>query len=320
MTTLNETSVITYNDLKEISYLFVSKKTVLLTQNEVILGQAEVFLDEDNDMKKSVLINFDMVSLDQLTDAKEVAAEKIKADKAAAAAKLISIKAEKAAADKAAKDEIKKISNEVVDILSLDYVREALHVDEVKALQQTVNNVNKQKFVNTLALSKIVKNAFDWYKSDEGITAFADNNVKWTTEDFIYNAFGYKKSMFYKLVKCGELNQAVIDTFNEKCENLLRDGEQPDQSLDSLLKFAKDVKSFEEAANEGDGGEGDGENEAPEVEKKAVSVFNMTYKIEGLTVAVRVDDSGTMFTKNSLEDIKAAVAFLNTIVTSHKFE
>jgi hypothetical protein len=92
----------------------------------------------------------------------------------------------------------------------------------------------------------------------------------------------------------------VVDTFKVKCDELERQGEEPNRSLEGLLKFAKQVES---------GGE-EGGNEGAEVETRSATIFTLAFKHPEKNISVRIDDAGQVKTTNSREEIQEAVSFL----------
>lgn len=186
-------------------------------------------------------------------------------------------------------------------------VKSAMNLTEIKALQRTIDNAKKKKFTTTLALSKHVSKAFEWFKSDEGQALCNDAGISWTSEEFGAKVFGWQKSFFYKVVKVANVEDEVIERFNDECDRLEREGENPKRSVENLLKFAKAVES---GASEG--GDGDGESDAEAVvETRVQTAFTMTFKDgHNPNVSVRIDENGKMTTSNSLNDIKRALMFL----------
>jgi hypothetical protein len=187
-------------------------------------------------------------------------------------------------------------------VLQLPQVKSALKLSEVSKLSTAVSNGQKKKFLQTLTLSVLVLEGFEWFKSEEGKRVLGSEAITWTTEQFAKNVYGWERSYFYKLVKAGGLDLEVIHTFQAQCDEMELNGVEPQRTLEGLLKFAK--------VSEKDGSEGgEGEGEA-KVEAKAKAVFTMTYKREDGNVAVRVNDDGEVKTTNSREEIAQAIAFL----------
>jgi hypothetical protein len=194
--------------------------------------------------------------------------------------------------------------------LSNAQVKSAMNLTEIKALQRTIDNAKKKKFTTTLALSKHVSKAYEWFKSDEGQQLCEAEGISWTAEEFATKVFGWQKSFFHKVVKVAKVEDEIIERFNAECDRLESEGENPKRSVENLLKFAKAVESGATEGGEGaEDGEGDGAEAA--VETRAQVAFTMTFKDgHNANVSVRIDENGKMTTTNSLNDIKRALMFL----------
>lgn len=188
--------------------------------------------------------------------------------------------------------------------LSLPQVKQALNLQEIRSVQRTITNAKKKKFEQTLTLSKLVTQAVAWFNSEEGKQACNNEGISWSNEEIGLKVFGWQKSFFYKVVKAGKLAPEVIESFNAKCNEAEANGEEPNRSLEGLLKFAKVV---EMSAN-GSGGEEDG-NE-PEIEVRTQTILTLSYKTDDGNIAVRIDSEGKMKTQNTKEQILQAIAFL----------
>lgn len=188
--------------------------------------------------------------------------------------------------------------------LNLPQVKQALNLQEIRSVQRTITNAKKKKFEQTLTLSKLVKSAVEWFNSEEGKQACNNEGISWSNEEIGLKVFGWQKSFFYKVVKAGKLAPEVIESFNTKCNEAEANGEEPNRSLEGLLKFAKVV---ENSAN-GGGGEEDG-NE-PEIEVRTQTILTLSYKTDDGNVAVRIDSEGKLKTQNTKEQILQAIAFL----------
>lgn len=192
--------------------------------------------------------------------------------------------------------------------LNLPQVKQGLNLQEIRSVQRTITNAKKKKFEQTLALSKLVNQAVTWFQSEEGQRVCTEEGISWTNEEIGQKVFGWQKSFFYKVVKAGKLDEAVVDTFKAKCDEVEARGEEPNRSLEGLLKFAKQVESG--AQEGGQGEDGEGESEA-QVETRIETILTFTYKGEGGNVSVRVDAEGNVKTTNSAEQIREAIAVLN---------
>ena len=196
--------------------------------------------------------------------------------------------------------------------LSLPQVKQGLNLSEIRSVQRTITNAKKKKFEQTLALSKLVTTAVDWFQSPEGQRVCTDEGISWSNEEIGQKVFGWQKSFFYKVVKAGRLQPEVIESFNAKCNEVEAQGEEPNRSLEGLLKFAKQVESGTNAGGEGESEMGDPETTGEaQVETRVETILTFTYKSEGGNVSVRIDANGLVKTTNSDEQIREAIAVLN---------
>ena len=193
--------------------------------------------------------------------------------------------------------------------LNLPQVKQALNLSEIRAVQRTITNAKKKKFEQTLALSKLVTQAVAWFQSEEGKRACAEEGITWSNEEIGLKVFGWQKSFFYKVVKAGRLEAEVVETFKTKCDEAEAQGQEPNRSLEGLLKFAKQVETGSEASGQGQEAEGESENE-PQIETRVETILTFTYKSEGGNVSVRIDAEGNVKTTNSPEQIREAIAVL----------
>lgn len=193
--------------------------------------------------------------------------------------------------------------------LNLPQVKQALNLSEIRAVQRTITNAKKKKFEQTLALSKLVTQAVEWFQSEEGKRACAEEGITWSNEEIGLKVFGWQKSFFYKVVKAGRLEAEVVETFKTKCDEAEAQGQEPNRSLEGLLKFAKQVETGSEASGQGGEAEGESENE-PQIETRIETILTFTYKSEGGNVSVRIDAEGNVKTTNSPEQIREAIAVL----------
>lgn len=196
--------------------------------------------------------------------------------------------------------------------LNLPQVKQALNLQEIRAVQRTITNAKKKKFEQTLALSKLVTQAVAWFQSEEGKRACAEEGISWSNEEIGLKVFGWQKSFFYKVVKAGKLQTEVIETFKTKCDEAEAQGQEPNRSLEGLLKFAKQVETGSQEGGQGEESEGgEGESNEPQIETRVETILTFTYKSESGNVSVRIDAEGNVKTTNSPEQIREAIAVLN---------
>jgi len=192
--------------------------------------------------------------------------------------------------------------------LNLPQVKQGLNLSEIRSVQRTITNAKKKKFDNTLVLSQLVVKAVDWFQSEDGQRVCSEEGISWSNEEIGQKVFGWQKSFFYKVVKAGRLETEVIDTFNAKCNEAETRGEDPNRSLEGLLKFAKQLESGTQASGEEGSEEG---SEEAQVETRAETILTFTYKNESGNVSVRIDANGLVKTTNTDEQIREAIAVLN---------
>jgi hypothetical protein len=186
--------------------------------------------------------------------------------------------------------------------LNMPQVKQALNLTEIRAVQRTIVNAKKKKFDQTLQLSKLVGGVVAWFASEDGQRLCAEEGITWSNEQIGLKVFGWQKSFFYKVVKASKLKDEVIETFKTKCDELEAQGEEPNRSLEGLLKFAKQVEN-----GQTDGGEEGEEGEEAQVETRAQVVFSMSY--EGLKV--KVDANGIVSIKGGdNQNVVDAIEFL----------
>ena len=208
--------------------------------------------------------------------------------------------------------------------LNLPQIKTALNLSEIRSVQRTIQNGQKKKFEQTLSLSKLVVGAVNWFASDEGQRVCSEEGIVWNNEAIGLKVFGWQKSFFYKVMKAGKLDEVVVSTFKAKCDEAEAQGEEPNRSLEGLLKFAKNVHVEGGGSGESEGGEGESEMGDPEtigVEVRVPTIFTMTYKPEGsVNVSIRIDANGVVKTNNTAVQIDEAIAFLKLIMADSGIE
>lgn len=199
------------------------------------------------------------------------------------------------------------------NFLNLSQVKAGLNLQEIRSVQRTITNAKKKKFEQTLTLSKLVSNAVEWFNSDEGKRICSEEGISWSNEEIGQKVFGWQKSFFYKVVKAGKLPQETVDTFKAKCDEIETQGEEPNRTLEGLLKYAKQVENNTqdggESSEDGENGEG-GENNTPQVETRVETILTFTFKGENGNVSVRVNANGEVKTTNNYQDIINGVQVL----------
>ena len=125
------------------------------------------------------------------------------------------------------------------DFLRNEFVESALNLRAIRTLQRSLSNGQKKKFAQTLELSKKVLHVAEWFASEEGKQSTADAGIYWNNETIGLKLFGWQKSYFYKVLKAGKLDDSIIDDFNRLCDDAEREGQEPNRTLEGLLKFTR---------------------------------------------------------------------------------
>jgi hypothetical protein len=195
--------------------------------------------------------------------------------------------------------------------LNLPQVKNALNLQAIRSVQRTIVNAKKKKFEQTLALSKLVGGVVSWFNSEDGQRLCLEEGISWTNEQIGLKVFGWQKSFFYKVVKASKLKDDVIESFQTKCNELESQGQEPNRSLEGLLKFAKQLEN-----NTQDGGQGEEETEA-QVETRPQIVFSLSYKKDGQNLSVKIDSNGLVKIKDGdNQNVIDAIEFLYSSINN----
>jgi len=202
------------------------------------------------------------------------------------------------------------------DFLRNEFVESALNLRAIRTLQRSLSNGQKKKFAQTLELSKKVLAVAEWFTSDEGKQATSDAGIYWNNETIGLKLFGWQKSYYYKVLKAGKLDDTIIDEFNRLCDEAEANGQEPNRSLEGLLKF---TRSGGATATETGGGATEEDEEGEETTERAIEVriptiFTMTYKGGDKNVSVRVNENNEVSTTNTKEEILRAIEFLTNLI------
>jgi hypothetical protein len=200
--------------------------------------------------------------------------------------------------------------------LSLPQVKQALNLQEIRAVQRTITNAKKKKFEQTLTLSKLVGSVVQWFGSEDGQRLCAEEGISWTNEQIGLKVFGWQKSFFYKVVKASKLKEEVVETFKAKCDELEAQGEEPQRSLEGLLKFAKQVENGAQGGGE-EGGDAEGEENAPQVETRPQVALSCSFKKDGQSFSVKIDTEGRVkITGGETQDVIDAITFIYSSINN----
>jgi hypothetical protein len=194
--------------------------------------------------------------------------------------------------------------------LSQANIQTAIDLRGIRGLQRTLANGQKKKFAQTLELSAKVVEAVNWFASEEGKTATAEAGIYWTNEQIGNKVFGWQKSYFYKVIKAGKLEATKVEQFNDLCDQAEARGEDPNRTLEGLLKFARLGGATAEEGGASEEGEETEESGEIGVEIRIPTIFTMTYKGGEKNVSIRINEAGAIATTNSPEEILQAIQFL----------
>jgi hypothetical protein len=194
--------------------------------------------------------------------------------------------------------------------LSLPQVKQALNLTEINRVQRSITNAKKQKFAQTLNLSKLAVSVVAWFSSEDGQALATEEGITWSNEEIGQKVFGWQKSYFYKVLKAGKLQEAVVTEFTAQCDTAESEGLDPDRSLAGLLKFAKSLQSSNAGGGDGEAGGKGGETETA-VAVRPETIFTLAYKVDGgENIAIRVNSNGEIKTTNTRDELRKTIEFL----------
>lgn len=205
--------------------------------------------------------------------------------------------------------------------LNLPQVKSAINLSEIKRARRSIENAQKSKFNHTMSMANLVKQAVEWFESEDGKAVFAEEGIQWSKADFGLKVFGWQKSYFYKVVKVATLDERILAAFNTACDNL---GSEANRSLAGLLEFSRDIDldSLEHAEDATEEQIAEAEEAAiaeaasAVQEERVETMFTMSWKNPaGRNVAIRVDANGQIITQNDSSEVSAAINFLSNAIT-----
>lgn len=201
--------------------------------------------------------------------------------------------------------------------LNLPQVKQALNLTEINRVQRSITNAKKQKFAQTLNLSKLAVSVVAWFASPEGQAIAQEEGITWSNEEIGQKVFGWQKSYFYKVLKAGKLEDAIVSDFTAQCDTAEREGLDPDRSLAGLLKFAKSLQSSNAGGEGGEGGGKEGETETA-VAIRPETIFTFTFKPNDgqENVAIRVNSNGEIKTTNTKQELENAILILQGLIST----
>ena len=209
--------------------------------------------------------------------------------------------------------------------LNLPQVKQALNLTEINRVQRSITNAKKQKFAQTLNLSKLAVSVVAWFASPAGQELSAEEGITWSNEEIGQKVFGWQKSYFYKVLKAGKLQESVVTEFTAQCDTAESEGLDPDRSLAGLLKFAKSLQSSNAGGGEGEGGGKEGETETAVAVRPQV-ILNFSYNPHpsaetpislNTALKISINSNGEIKTENEREELLQALSFLTNLINNN---
>jgi hypothetical protein len=203
------------------------------------------------------------------------------------------------------------------DFLNIPQVKTALNLNDIRRGQRNVDNAQKRKFEHSLTLATHVVASYAWFTSDEGKEAFREQGLSWTMDDFTQKVFGWGKSYFHKVRRCGSLDPRIVTAFIAKCDEL---GDQAKRTIAGLDEYGRniDLSELPEEATEEQLTEAIEtaveETDVPVREESTTMVTLSFRNPDGDNVAFRMDVDGSFSTRNSKEQIVAVLALINASI------
>lgn len=191
----------------------------------------------------------------------------------------------------------------------------ALGLSKFNKLTAQIETKAVDTFNKSIEIAKIVREGWNWYRSLSAKDREEQGIAKFTAEEFAVNVYGLKKVMFYRYLNAAEVSAEVVAEFTKKTLEAKDKGRYASLSLVDLVDYNHAKETAPQGGGEGEGeGEGEGGGE-PEV-GKAQTIFTLSWKRDDGNVAVRIDENGNVTTKNTPDDIRAAIALLSKMLPS----
>lgn len=205
------------------------------------------------------------------------------------------------------------------DFLNNPAIKTALNLNDIRRGQRNIGNAQKRKFEHSLTLATHVVASYEWFTSEEGKEAFREQGLSWTIDDFTQKVFGWGKSYFHKVRRCGSLDSRIVAAFMTKCDEL---GDQAKRTIAGLDEFGRniDLSELPEEATEEQLTEAIEtaveEADVPQREESNTMITLSFRNPDGDNVAYRLDVDGTKHTRNSDDEIVQVLALINASLTA----
>ena len=171
----------------------------------------------------------------------------------------------------------------------------------ITTLTNDLNNANHSKLTNKMLLGKKAIEFKIWLKSEEANTVFENADLcKWSLEEMSLKVFSVKQSQLNRMIKASK-NEDKLGQFLTVCNEEEAEGKNVGRSIDNFNKFCKGLLETNEE----------------EVNATIPTILTLSFKRKTLdenaerNISLRIDESLEVITKNDIEEIKLALAFLN---------
>ena len=181
-------------------------------------------------------------------------------------------------------------------------------IEDAKALNGTLNSLNRDKFETSLNLAALVGQIDDIIGKEE----FATVGAK-TKKEAIRPLFGFVYAWYARLVQVSGLKADDIKMYNLVCDEAEAEEGHVNRSIDGLLSWIKKGGSAENPIGLN---EKDLEAEAEKESAKVQTSITFAFKGADGNIALNVDEEGKVTTTNTLEEIREALALTLSLVES----
>ncbi len=210
--------------------------------------------------------------------------------------------------------------------LSLDAVQTGLRMNEIKAIQRSLNQSDRRIFDKQMQLCELYSNATNWFDNPETKQLLLNEGIAWSKSDFPKKAFDISYSRFTRMVKAWNISTDVKESFVNQAKQLQNQGYSFHTSIDNLNKYNKyletnptgtllDMLNQSEESVAGDTSDTTSEDTATEdtttEDTTSDTIFTMAFKdADGDNVSVRYAISEGLVTTNTPAEIRNAINFL----------
>ena len=209
--------------------------------------------------------------------------------------------------------------------LSLDAVQTGLRMNEIKAIQRSLNQSDRRIFDKQMQLCELYSNATNWFDNPDTKQLLLNEGIAWSKSDFPKKAFDISYSRFTRMVKAWGISADVKESFINQAKQLQNQGYAFHTSIDNLNKYNKfletnpigtllDMLNQEESVvhDTSDTTSEDTTSEDTATDDTTSdTIFTMTFKdADGDNVSVRYSISQGLVTNNTPNELRNAISFL----------